>query len=638
MALRDRLRDAARFATGLAGEALTGLAQSTLFKGPNPLSDDDDGTTSDDGADTTPGGAKADSALTAPVPTDKAGKDPKTLFWDPFAIVEQLGYKDKPSPITYQTLKQMCWKMPIVHAVIQLRINQIASASQPVRDRYQFGWRLKLRDTNAKPTPQDKKWMEQAEALIMRTGVTDNPRGRDSFETFLRKSAFDTLVLDQMCWEIVPNRKGQPAEWYAVDGSTIRLADTGKTTMNEDDDKAIRYVQIYDAMVIAEYTQEEMLFAVRNPRTDIRLYGYGTSELEMLVPSITSLLWAWEYNSRFFSQGSAAKGIINFKGAVPENQLKNFRRHWYQMLSGVENAFRTPITNAEELQFINMQTSNRDMEFSNFMDFLIKTVCSMYQMDPIEVNFKYGNSGQKSGMNEANNKEKIMESRERGLRPLLRFIAQNMNKSIIWPMNENFEFEFVGLDAKTRDEVADYNAKRVKATMMIDELRAEDDLPPLPDGAGQVILDPTWMAAMTMKMQQSQQDEQEKKQAEQLEQMTAGQPDFDPHTGMLPDYAKLGGPPGAPGAAPGMPPKPGMPGLPKPGGGANPFAKPSPAPAFTGQQGTQQGADQPAAPAQPAKPQGAQQQKGLPGPQAGGKPFGKSFTPVKKPRIVDVRF
>lgn len=617
MAIRDRIRDIGRAATGLAGEALTGLAKSSFFKG-DPRDEDGtdggDGTASDDGSDTAPGGAKEDNVNSSPVPTDKAGKDPKTLFWDPFAIVEQLGYKDKPSAVTYQTLKAMVWKMPIVHALIQLRISQIAAAAQPARDRHQFGWRLRMRDHRAKPTTQDKKWIEQAESLIMRTGITDNPRGRDSFETFLRKSAFDTLTYDQMCWEIVPNRKGQPAEWYAVDASTMRLADTGKTTINEDDEKEIRYVQIYDAMVIAEYTQEEMCFAVRNPRSDIRLYGYGTSELEMLIPSITSLLWAWDYNSRFFSQGSAAKGIINFKGAVPETQLKNFRRHWYQMLSGVENAFRTPITNADELQFINMQTSNRDMEFSAFMDFLIKTVCAMYQMDPIELNFKYGNTGQKSGLGgEANNKEKILESRERGLRPLLRFIAQNFNKSVIWPMNENFEFEFVGLDAKTKDEIADENAKRVKTINTIDELRAEDDLPPLPDGAGEVILDPVWMQAMQMKQQAVQQAEQEEKQAKQLEEMAATQPDFDPLTGATPNYGALQGqPPGAPGAPPkGLPPGGAPKGLPPAGhAAAAKFGAPA----------------APAGPALPPKPAGPP------------KPFGKSLHPAKKPRIIDVRF
>ncbi len=160
MALRDRLFDIGRMATGLAGEALTGLSRSNIFKADgtrfqSDVGDDDDGTTSDDGSDTTPGGAKEDNVSSQPVPTQKAGQDPKSLFFDPFAIIEQLGYKDKPSPITYQTLKAMVWKMPIVHAVIQLRISQIAAAAQPARDRYQFGWKLRLRDHTAKPTSAD---------------------------------------------------------------------------------------------------------------------------------------------------------------------------------------------------------------------------------------------------------------------------------------------------------------------------------------------------------------------------------------------------------------------------------------------------------------------------------------------------
>jgi hypothetical protein len=387
----------------------------------------------------------------------------------------------------------MVWKTPVIQAIIQTRVNQIAAFSTPQHDRYQMGFRLKLRDSNKEPTKQDKIWMEQGESLIMRTGVTNNPRGRDSFETFLRKLAFDTLVFDQMTFEVVPSREGMPCEWYAVDASTMRIADSATTYMDEDDTKAVRYVQIYDGMIIAEYTQEELCFGVRNPRTDIRLYGYGVSELEMLINCITALLWSWEYNQKFFSQGTAPKGLLNFKGAVPEKQLKSFRRHWYQMLAGVENAWRTPITNADELQWINMQNTNRDMEFSAWMDFLIKVGCSMYLMDPVEVNFKYGNTGQRGGLQEANNKEKIVESKERGLRPLLRFIAQSMNQNIIWPMNEDFEFAFVGLDAKTQDDIANLNQKRVKTMMTVDELRAEDDLEPLPDGKGEIILDPTWL-------------------------------------------------------------------------------------------------------------------------------------------------
>jgi hypothetical protein len=490
--IRDVLRGVARVAATGLGDALLTYAETPFEKAAKTQVDAEHGDP-DEGPRATPGGSQQDTAASSPVPIEPTPNDPKSLFWDPFAIIEQLGYKERPSSITYGTLRSIVWKTPVVQAIIQTRVNQIASFSTPQHDRYQLGHRIKLRESDKEPTKQDKQWMNQAETFLARTGVTDNPRGRETFETFLRKIAWDSLVYDQMAFEIVPDREGTPAEFYAVDAATMRLADSASTYQNEDNKDEVRYVQVYDGMIISEYTQEELCFGVRNPRTDIRLYGYGVSELEMLINCVTSLLWAWEYNQKFFSQGSAAKGILNFKGPVPEKQLKSFRRHWYAMLSGVENSWRTPITNSDELQWISMQSSNRDMEFNAWMDFLIKVACSMYSMDPVEVNFKYGNTGQKGGLTEASNKEKITESKERGLRPLLRFIAGCINRHLIWPMNENFEFTFVGLDAKTQDDVATLNQKRVKTMMTVDELRAEDDLPPLPDKKGEIILDPTWL-------------------------------------------------------------------------------------------------------------------------------------------------
>jgi len=481
MAFWEEMKTLSLRTLGAAGGVMNDWAKGSLSKAET------------EGPESTPKGSQADSAESNPVPDKPTDKDPKSLFWDPFAIVEQLGYKDRPSFLTYGTLKSMVYRCPVVHAIINTRVKQVAAFAQPQHDRYQLGYRIKLRESDKEPSKAEKDWIAQSETLIQRTGVTDNPRGRADFETFLNKLVWDSLVYDQMCFEVVPDQRGVPCEWYPVDAATIRLADSASTYIDEDENAITRYVQIYDGMVIAEYNQEELCFGVRNPRTDIRLFGYGVSELEMLITTVTSILWGLEYNQRFFSQGSAVKGILNFKGAIPENQLQAFRRHWYMMASGVENSFRTPITNAEELQWINMQQSNRDMEFSAYFDFLIKIAAAIFVMDPTEINFKYGNTGQRGGLQEASNKEKITESKERGLRPLLRFLERCINQHIIWPINENFEFDFVGLDALTRDEIATLNQKRVKTFLTVDELRAEDDLPPLPDGKGEIILDPTWL-------------------------------------------------------------------------------------------------------------------------------------------------
>lgn len=469
------------------------------------------------------------------VPQSPPAHDPQALYWDPFALVEQLGYKEKPAPITYATLATMVWKVPIINAIIQTRINQVSSFTTPQTHRFDTGFRVRMRDREAKPSKQDKKFMKEMEDRILTTGWTDDPRQRDSFETFMRKITRDSLVYDQMCFEVVPGRDGKPSQWYAVDASTIRLADTFKLFPDQDPTRT-KTVQIYDQVVIGEFTDAELAFGVRNPRTEIRSQGYGTSELEMMISTITHILWGLNYNANFFAQGSVAKGLLNLKGAIPEKQLRAFRRQWYQMIAGVENAWRTPIVNAEEIQWVNMQASNRDMEFSSWIDFLIKVATAIYQMDPIEVNFKYGSTGQKSMFDSAN-KAKLVESKDRGLKPLLRFLGRMIDKYIIWPINPDFMLEFVGLDSMTPKELADLNTQRTRSIYTVNEIRAENDMPPLPEGMGDLILDANWMAE---KRSREERELQAAQQAVQLA-MTSQGPDANAPGGVSAGKGAAGG-------------------------------------------------------------------------------------------------
>lgn len=444
----------------------------------------------------------ADTTADAKSAPDSVGEpvaDPKAIFWDPFSVIDALGYKEKPSSITYATMNAMVWRMPILQAIIKRRLDQLANFCEPQLDKFQTGYRIQTKDRKATPTKATEKKSQEIENWLKTTGKTENPRTRDSFEVFLRKVGRDALVYDQMCFETREDRGGRPYDFYAVDGSTIRIADTTKLNFTGAEDE-VRYVQIYDGLVTAEYTADELCFGIRNPATDIRNQGYGHAETEMLITTVTSLLWSWDYNQKFFSQGTSSKGILNFKGAVSEKHLRQFRRHWYSMVAGVENAFKTPITNAEDLQYIDLQQSNRDMEFSAWFDFLIKVTCAIYGMDPMEINFKYGDSGGAGSMFESSNKQKLTQSKDAGLKPLLRFIQQRINQHLISRLDEDFEFVFVGLDAQTPAELAELNQKMVTTYKTLNEVRAEEDLPSLGE-EGDIILNPVFMQNKTMSAQ-----------------------------------------------------------------------------------------------------------------------------------------
>ena len=74
--------------------------------------------------------------------------------------------------------------------------------------------------------------------------------------------------------------------------------------------------------------------------------------------------------------------------------------------------------------------------------------------------------------------ERLKYSKDRGLDPLLRFIANILNDYIVWRIDPDFEFEFVGLNATSEKEQIDLDKAKGEVFASIDELRAEHDLPP----------------------------------------------------------------------------------------------------------------------------------------------------------------
>lgn len=424
-----------------------------------------------------------------------AEEQAKSLFFDPFSIMDNLGYKERPTPISYGTMDLISKRVPALAAIIQLRCNQVAQGAKIQRSPYDLGSSIILRDSKKQPTQAERKKMMEMQTFLQHTGNRTNIHGVDNFETFLRKITRDALVYDQGCFEVVRDRAGRPAEFYAVDGASIRIADTSRTGLVTDPDE-IRYVQVYDNVVVAEFTSRELCFGVRNPRTDLVISGYGMAEAEVALQLVTALLWGIEYNTRFFSQNGIPKGVFQFEGPMPESQLRAFRRHFFHLTRGTQNAFRPPILGGEaKLNYIDLQQNNKEMEFSEWLNFLLKYFCAVYQCDPAELNFVFGNTGQSSSLSGHSNEEKIKQSRDRGLRPLLETISRWVNEYLIWEIDPHFEFVFGGLDANSAEQDLESRNKRARTYQSQNEIRAEQDLPPRDDELGEIVLDPVWLDA-----------------------------------------------------------------------------------------------------------------------------------------------
>lgn len=452
-------------------------------------------------------GMMAEALTKSGISLQPTEEKPRAMFHDPYSVMDWGGWRQRPSALTYETLRQMSVSNTVIAAIIQLRTQQLSAFCRPQQGRYDKGYRIILRDRRDKTKGMTRAQQKEAEALerlLETTGLLmpdEKPSDRDSFRAFGKKAVRDILTYDQWCWEKIRDRKGRISRFIALPSETIRPAVSDVEHMDPAERRSrVSHVQVYENTVIAEFSPDDMAWCVMNPRSDLRANGFGFSPIEQIVRLVTAWLFGFEYNTRFFTQGSAIKGLLNIKGAIPDRQMRAFRRMWYSMIAGVQNAWKTPILNSEEIQWISMHSTNREMEYGQWMDWLTKLICALYGIDPLEINFIFGTSGGGAMFDRRPNEAEVTESKDKGLRPMIEHVEDHINQHMLWETNPDFEFSFTGYDSQAEDAERKARAEEAKSFRTIDEVRAMMDEEPLPDGLGEVINDASWLDFYKAKM------------------------------------------------------------------------------------------------------------------------------------------
>lgn len=540
----------------------------------------------------------------------------KSMLIDPYSINQSMGYAEKQYTISYSVLRNMA-RVPIVKSIIDTRVEQIATFIEPQRDKYSTGFVIKPKRFKAnqedkeKLTKQEERDIAEITEFLLNCGTRENEWHGDTLDSLTRKFIPDCLSLDQGTFEVVRNRMMEPTEVIATDGSTFRIADSLDDDTYKGDKKKVdgyfpSYVQVWDGRIIADFYPWELCFGVRNPQSSIYSNGYGRSELEDLIQTVTSILHADQYNANYFKLGSNPKGILKVSGNINTSRIEEFRGQWQAQMAGVancitgdciistqtegklsilhflqnedskecniwvgdhfekalvyktnelkklcttyidegyiintspdhrfkvkrekediwikqselcltdyvfinegeceipkkviakrqseilvqmydvevyddihqfvgngviiHNSHRMPIIEADKLDFINTQTSNKDMEYSKYYEFLIKISCACYKIDPSEIGFPMNGSADSKPMFEGNNEGRLKYSKDKGLKPLLRFYQAKLNKYIVNYLKDGkYELTFVGLDTDSAADELEADIKKINAGLM----------------------------------------------------------------------------------------------------------------------------------------------------------------------------
>lgn len=429
----------------------------------------------------------------------------KAIINDPFfdQVHQHFIFKNKMSRISNKTLKDTSVRDWLISSIIQTRADTMLAFSRPQRKQFDTGFKIFKKDGKDNLTKEEKEEIANIEDFILNCGrKKGTPPGEEmTFGEFLKLSTRDAVTFGHIAVEKILTRNGGlhrfrplPAEsMYLINKKTSRdiisreIKSARKVysatlefnkendpssdlSFNEPDIEYYKYVQMsYDNRVLAAFGDEDLIWKLANPQNFADSMGYCYSALELAIINITNHLNVENYNSNFFTQGYAARGILHLKGTVTQAQMTAFRRQFYNTISGTQNAWRTPIiAGLDDVQWVGLSGSAKEMEYLNYNNHLMRAICTQFQVDPIELGLDYLVSGNgRAPSQQANNEYKINYSRERGLYPLMMMFEDMINSDVLPALDKElarkYEFRFVGYT----DETPQTNVTLLQAEMTV---------------------------------------------------------------------------------------------------------------------------------------------------------------------------
>jgi hypothetical protein len=460
---------------------------------------------------------KSDADSLAEKPQDPTATDEavasKAILTDPYfdQATQHFIQKTKMSRISNKTLKDVSVRDWLVSSIVQLRADTMLRFSRPEHRRFEMGFHIVKRDKNAHYTPEEHEEIKAVEDFIYHCGRTEKvaPGQEMLFGEFLKLTMRDAMTFGYVAIEKVLSRRGAMHHFRPVPAESTYLINqkTSRDVVEREVEAArmhfmhrlqgltndplsysqptprdiayYKYVQMsYDNRVLAAFGDEDMIFKLFNPQNFPDSNGYCYGPLELAIINITNHLNVENYNSNFFTHGFAAKGLLHLKGTITQSQLSAFRRQFYNSISGTQNAWRTPIVaGLDDVQWIPLAASAREMEYINFNHHLMRTICTQFQIDPIELGLDFLTSpGGRASSQAQSNEAKINFSRERGLFPILMFYEDLVNSEILPALDKDlaakYMFNFVGYtDATPQTDVALKQAEMTIFSSMNDLLK-----------------------------------------------------------------------------------------------------------------------------------------------------------------------
>ncbi len=278
-------------------------------------------------------------------------------------------------------------------------------------------------------------------------------------------------------WEVVRDRSTRPVEVWPRDPQTVEA---------ERDSSGRARFRVIPRDGATSYTVEpENMLYVRGFTLPGALRGL--SPISYARETIGEGIAAQQFGAKFFGQGAYAGGVIQFPGEATTAQVDEFIAMWKQHHQGVQNAHQPGVlTGGAQWQQVSIPP--QDAQFIESRKFTRSEIAGMFRVPPHKI-------GDLERATFSNIEQQSIEYVVDSLRPWLVRLESAMNALL--PTGQFVKWNVEGLlrgDTLARYQA--YTQARTAGWMNVDEIRALEDLNPVPDGQGQGFVQPLNMGPL----------------------------------------------------------------------------------------------------------------------------------------------
>lgn len=212
---------------------------------------------------------------------------------------------------------------------------------------------------------------------------------------------------------------------------------------------------------------------------------YGVSPLIQAAQPIGTMLAAEKQAARYFKNGSKFSGAITHPGNLSKDAQDRLKEDFEQKHVGADNAYK-PLFLEEGMNFQKISFDSTELELMAARRWGVEEAARIYNVPPV-VLYEYGRATW------GNMQEMMIQLVQLSMLPEFVMAEQILNMRMLTPqeIKKGYYWKFLIkglLRGNLRDQSTWYKDMRNLGALNADEIRAYEELNPLPDGQGQIYL------------------------------------------------------------------------------------------------------------------------------------------------------